>query len=531
MRALTTGAGGRMVPHIGGLSDNLHALEVENQALRRKNRDISVKAAHAETQLKKAQDDGKVSTAKTDLPPHSAEEYNKYARRSAFLLTPFLTYEDIQRDFEKNDHQRPRRWTSRELQDRGLTAQLYTLFPTEPLQSTMRVHSGTQKFIRHHNHSARSTMVDTVKLNRDHIFKDMPKNVLDLIKKSDYDDYTVSYWTQGDTETYDYHPAPVMYALGKYKDPYGFAVPRWAMLLGRHILWAKSVLKGDAQVKPAPHCIGEKYGIKEVTPGFVALCLELCRWLLGPDPYFASVGSVTHYNYAESHRQTVEMLSTYEIGPAILKAWDAEIFAWRYHAPAQPSSRRQPLSRAAHESLMLREALRAATPSGFVQATASPAISEDDAPDRTGSPVGDFDNIDRMVYSPFVPAAPAAGCSPVGHVQSRASSPTLPALQPTCSTDMTAALPPPKMPKKAPKPTKRAAKLAIGEEMVNFDHVIDPLVADLAQLHTTGIEGPSGMRFVPATQPIMGDTAAQGGPRRYATRMTTRGNLCDHPQR
>lgn len=74
-------------------------------------------------------------------------------------------------------------------------------------------------------------MVDTVKLNREHIFQDLPKNVLDLIKKGDFEDPAVKYWTQGDTETYDYHSAPVMYAPGRYKDVYGFAVSPWAIMV------------------------------------------------------------------------------------------------------------------------------------------------------------------------------------------------------------------------------------------------------------------------------------------------------------
>lgn len=72
---------------------------------------------------------------------------------------------------------------------------------------------------------------------------------------------------------------------------------------------------------------------------------------------------------------------------------------------------------------------------------------------------------------------------------------------------------------------KLTAKPLTSEHAVDFDRMIEPLVSDLAQLTATGVEGPSGVRFVPTTQLTVGDIAAQDGPRRYGTRMTTRANL------
>lgn len=137
-------------------------LQLENEQFRQLDRANKMKISRLQEQVKKGH--GRIS--EKNSPAHDQTLFQKWARCTAAIVTPFLGPDDFKIEFAPNDDKHPDRWSTEERRQKGIMAQLFRQFPrsrprqddnapddsgdkkSNEMQATLRSDEPTQLFVR-----------------------------------------------------------------------------------------------------------------------------------------------------------------------------------------------------------------------------------------------------------------------------------------------------------------------------------------------------------------------------------------------
>lgn len=110
-------------------SQTMDSLQVDLQHAQQECRDKDIQLHRLNTAFKITKGKGAASTV-ANQPPHNYEHFQRGSRCGSVAVRPFLKQNIFSiRKFLPDDHKNPLRWTTSEMQERGLIAAVFSQFP------------------------------------------------------------------------------------------------------------------------------------------------------------------------------------------------------------------------------------------------------------------------------------------------------------------------------------------------------------------------------------------------------------------